>query len=246
MRWLIVFAANLLLWWLVGLANNYLAAIGTTKGLRVADCSSESSLSVGPLVLEATGGVYDMVGDGSYLYVTAGTERVSPDGTNLRPGLYRVAQEALQNSAQHAQASGVDMRLQSPGAGRLVLRIDDDGIGIPPENRPRFMRWSQAILGLSHAVMGQEAAATALAMYCPGRSGSAGHNSLSSEVSARHAPRPSLDLAQRVMQRWMACWVFMPRPYSSCNPPHGLQRLLRHANRLFPVHQRHHVLTDRP
>ena len=25
-RWLIVFAANLLLWWLVGLANNYLAA----------------------------------------------------------------------------------------------------------------------------------------------------------------------------------------------------------------------------
>ena len=65
-------------------------AIGTTKGLRIADCSNESSLSVGPLVLEATGGVYDMVGDGSYLYVTAGTERVSPDGTNLRPGLYRV------------------------------------------------------------------------------------------------------------------------------------------------------------
>ncbi len=65
-------------------------AIGTSKGLRIADCSNESTLTVGPLVLEATGGVYDMVGDGSFLYVTAGTERVSPDGTNLRPGLYRV------------------------------------------------------------------------------------------------------------------------------------------------------------
>lgn len=73
--------------------NGYLGrylAIGTSRGLRIADCSESSILPIGPVIVAATGGVVDAVGDGQYLYVTAGTERVTPDTVSLRPGLYRV------------------------------------------------------------------------------------------------------------------------------------------------------------
>ena len=42
--------------------------------------------------------------------------------------LYRVAQEALRNSARHAEASRVDIRLRQDG-GQAVLEIEDDGRG---------------------------------------------------------------------------------------------------------------------
>ena len=42
--------------------------------------------------------------------------------------LYRVAQEALRNSARHARASRVDIRLRQDGR-QAMLEIEDDGVG---------------------------------------------------------------------------------------------------------------------
>jgi two-component system sensor histidine kinase UhpB len=43
--------------------------------------------------------------------------------------VYRVAQESLTNVARHAQATRVELSLE-PGAGRLALRVADDGRGL--------------------------------------------------------------------------------------------------------------------
>ena len=44
--------------------------------------------------------------------------------------VYRVAQESLTNVARHADASRVEIVLQ-PGPDSVVLRVADDGKGIP-------------------------------------------------------------------------------------------------------------------
>jgi signal transduction histidine kinase len=49
-----------------------------------------------------------------------------PEGLSIC--LYRVAQEALQNIARHAQAKTVHIELKQE-TGRLVLRVHDDGVG---------------------------------------------------------------------------------------------------------------------
>ncbi|HKI93288.1 MAG TPA: histidine kinase, partial [Gaiellaceae bacterium] len=46
--------------------------------------------------------------------------------------IYRVAQESLTNVARHAGASRVELTLE-PGAGSVVLRVIDDGVGIDAE-----------------------------------------------------------------------------------------------------------------
>ncbi|MEM0962071.1 MAG: ATP-binding protein [Bacteroidota bacterium] len=51
-----------------------------------------------------------------------------------RLALYRVAQEALNNAVEHAEASRVDLMLafeRTASAGRLTLTVDDDGVGPP-------------------------------------------------------------------------------------------------------------------
>ncbi|MEI5997244.1 histidine kinase [Paraburkholderia bengalensis] len=45
--------------------------------------------------------------------------------------VFRVAQEALNNIAKHARASGADMRIETT-AQHLSIVVSDDGIGIPP------------------------------------------------------------------------------------------------------------------
>jgi two-component system, NarL family, sensor histidine kinase UhpB len=45
--------------------------------------------------------------------------------------VFRVAQEALNNVAKHAHASGADMRIET-SAQHLSIVVRDDGIGIPP------------------------------------------------------------------------------------------------------------------
>jgi signal transduction histidine kinase len=55
--------------------------------------------------------------------VSAGRER--------DPEILRIAQEALQNALRHAQAEHVTLRLRADD-GRLLLEIEDDGLGFDP------------------------------------------------------------------------------------------------------------------
>jgi PAS domain S-box-containing protein len=50
----------------------------------------------------------------------------------VKEALYRIAQEALQNTVKHAQARRVDVYLEAPNR-MVVLKIVDDGIGFDPE-----------------------------------------------------------------------------------------------------------------
>jgi signal transduction histidine kinase len=49
----------------------------------------------------------------------------------VEQGLYRIAQEALNNSLKHAQAHKIIIRLTQQGT-RLLLEISDDGRGFTP------------------------------------------------------------------------------------------------------------------
>jgi two-component system sensor histidine kinase UhpB len=59
---------------------------------------------------------------------------LDPEVTGLSPetelAIYRIAQEALTNVSRHSQASSVSISLRQ-AAGRVVLRVVDDGLGLP-------------------------------------------------------------------------------------------------------------------
>ncbi|MEX2044506.1 MAG: response regulator [Opitutus sp.] len=50
--------------------------------------------------------------------------------------LYRIAQEAVSNALRHAEAAGIVLGLSSTG-GEIVLRVSDDGKGLPAAGRRR-------------------------------------------------------------------------------------------------------------
>jgi len=52
----------------------------------------------------------------------------------IETAIYRVVQEALTNVARHARARHVRVALAAE-RGELRLRVDDDGVGLPPEGR---------------------------------------------------------------------------------------------------------------
>jgi signal transduction histidine kinase len=58
------------------------------------------------------------------------------EGGRLHPAveiaLFRVAQQALANVAEHAGASQVEVLLEQPPTGYVVLRVTDDGCGFDP------------------------------------------------------------------------------------------------------------------
>ncbi|WP_109484205.1 ATP-binding protein [Paraburkholderia sp. C35] len=64
-------------------------------------------------------------------FVCAADARLTrlPDDASL--AVFRVAQEALNNVAKHARASGADMRIETTTQ-HLSIVVSDDGIGIPP------------------------------------------------------------------------------------------------------------------
>ena len=49
----------------------------------------------------------------------------------VKQELYRIAQEAMQNTVKHARASKVDLRL-SQNANAVILEVRDDGVGFDP------------------------------------------------------------------------------------------------------------------
>jgi two-component system sensor histidine kinase UhpB len=70
------------------------------------------------------------------------TLRVAPDLDGLDEEselvLYRVAQEGLTNAARHARATRVDLTLRRSESGETVLRILDDGVGLPDPPATRY------------------------------------------------------------------------------------------------------------
>ncbi len=62
-------------------------------------------------------------------------EALSTFGPDLDTALFRIAQEALTNIARHAHASRAAVTIET-GAGTTVLRVEDDGRGIPPGREP--------------------------------------------------------------------------------------------------------------
>ena len=65
----------------------------------------------------------------------------APDPARVVPSplvlpLLRIAQEAVTNVVRHARASHVGLGLRVEGE-RLVLHVDDDGVGAPPEGERR-------------------------------------------------------------------------------------------------------------
>jgi len=58
--------------------------------------------------------------------------------------LFRIAQEALNNTAKHASASKVTLGLEEAG-GELVLSVADDGKGFDPAAAPRG-RWGMTTM----------------------------------------------------------------------------------------------------
>ncbi|HXG47459.1 MAG TPA: ATP-binding protein [Methylomirabilota bacterium] len=60
-------------------------------------------------------------------------EGVAVNDPDASMHLFRLAQEAINNAVKHGKARSVFLTLQPEGDDRLVLRIEDDGIGIPPD-----------------------------------------------------------------------------------------------------------------
>jgi two-component system sensor histidine kinase UhpB len=87
--------------------------------------------------------------------------------------VFRICQEALNNVAKYASAKTVGIRLRA-GAGRLVMDIGDDGVGIrPPDlNRPdrfglRSMRERAHSLGGSVEIRSTPGQGTTISMSLP-------------------------------------------------------------------------------
>jgi two-component system NarL family sensor kinase len=71
-------------------------------------------------------------GEASGLDISVDIESLPALDTDLQTLLFRVAQEALNNTAKHAQASSVLLRLVAR-AGLIQLQVADDGRGCEPE-----------------------------------------------------------------------------------------------------------------
>lgn len=85
--------------------------------------------------------------------------------------VYRVAQEALTNVMRHAQARSVAVQLAHEGP-TLVLVVEDDGVGLPPEGQRHGLgllgaRERAAALGGTLALHGAPGAGTRLVLTLP-------------------------------------------------------------------------------
>ncbi|MFM2208547.1 MAG: hypothetical protein RIQ96_190, partial [Pseudomonadota bacterium] len=65
-------------------------------------------------------------------------------------GVYRIAQESLNNVRKHAQAGFVYLLLDAGVPGQLTLRVSDDGVGMVPGDAAR--RESHGLLGMAERV----------------------------------------------------------------------------------------------
>ena len=91
---------------------------------------------------------------------------------SLATHLYRIAQEALCNAAQHAQAKHINVRL-SDGGRQIILAIADDGVGLPPNaaRSPgmglRIMRFRSEVIQADLEVQSSPGKGTLVTCRCP-------------------------------------------------------------------------------
>ena len=118
---------------LYGYLGRYMI-IGTSRGVRVADANSGQDLPIGPLVIEMTGGCLDATANGNFVWVTAGTEGIDPDGTGAvsRAGLYRMdlsrvvkAGQAYGDTAASRYAYATDLYVNSGGRALSVTHYGE-------------------------------------------------------------------------------------------------------------------------
>lgn len=118
---------------LYGYLSRYLV-VGTTKGVRIADCSEASTLPLGPvnIVMEGQGCV-DAVADGNFVYISTGDENIDTmgDGSAMRPGLYRIDLSRITlpgqqfgDTAASRYAWATDMYGDTPGLTSAVTVFD--------------------------------------------------------------------------------------------------------------------------
>ncbi len=84
-----------------------------------------------PAALQHLAGEFDAAGGTHFKAVVAGEEFGLPDAVNT--SLFRIAQEALNNAARHAQATVVTLSLRFEASGGLTLEVHDDGRGFDAE-----------------------------------------------------------------------------------------------------------------
>jgi ligand-binding sensor domain-containing protein/signal transduction histidine kinase len=92
--------------------------------------SSASATSDLPESIEALAGELSAEGAATFRLVVEGPPRKVQ--TMIRDEIYRIAREALRNAFHHAQARHIEAEI-TYGGRAFLLRIRDDGEGIPPE-----------------------------------------------------------------------------------------------------------------
>jgi signal transduction histidine kinase len=91
---------------------------------------------------------------------------------NTKQALYRIAQEALHNTAKHAQAKLVDLELRT-NEGELLLRIADDGHGFQTDGKfpghlgLKSMRERAVAMGATLDVRSSPQAGTEVRVHLP-------------------------------------------------------------------------------
>ncbi len=106
----------------------------------------------------------------------AAAEALSTFGPDVDTALFRIAQEALTNIARHAHASRAAVTIET-SASTTVLRVEDDGRGIPPGREPGGlgmvgMRERAERLGGELVVMAAPRGGTVLEARIPSREAS--------------------------------------------------------------------------
>jgi PAS domain S-box-containing protein len=87
--------------------------------------------------------------------------------------LYRIAQEAVRNAQQHAQASRITIQLSEFESGTLKLQVTDDGIGIGPLplDQPgigiRSMTYRAGLIGATLEVRNRDEGGTKVTCIVP-------------------------------------------------------------------------------
>ena len=103
--------------------------------------------------------------------------------TGLATHLYRIAQEALSNAAQHAQAKQIKVRL-SVRSHQIVLAIADNGVGLPPNAAQapgmglRLMRFRSEVISAHLEVQSSAGKGTVVTCRCPVPKGETGPGGL--------------------------------------------------------------------